>query len=236
MSNEIAVRERFINLKAWEVQAFLAGKKTRIARPIKPQPEEWANIGQCQYSSTGWSLQGKESGICDCRKEHEVKCPFQVGDVLYGRETWAELTHWENFTPTVCVDAKGIEHNIVYCATCPDFAWTDGDGWQEYRKGGETPASHWRPSSQMQKWASRLPIEITHTKVIRMQEVSEEEAIALGCRGYDCWRHPVFGWCSDSGELPTEELIRQWNADYPQYPYESNPWAWSAVVRVAERR
>lgn len=83
------------------------------------------------------------------------KCPYgKPGDRLWVRETT-----WE------CIDNNDRLH---YAADGPV---RDTD-LRRYRR---------RPSIHMPKWASRITLEVTAVRVERLQDISEEDAVAEGC-------------------------------------------------------
>ncbi|MHB9110635.1 MAG: hypothetical protein ACYDCO_26585, partial [Armatimonadota bacterium] len=56
--------------------------------------------------------------------------------------------------------------------------------------------------------------------------ISEEDAIAEGCRGVNCYRDPRFtGLVTDDGLLPTEQYAKLWDViNGKRAPFSSNPW------------
>jgi hypothetical protein len=71
---------RAINLKAWEVRAFLAERKTQIRRPVKPRPDKEA-CGVPYMADDDTEERHFDYSL--------IPCPFgRVGDRLWGREAW----------------------------------------------------------------------------------------------------------------------------------------------------
>ncbi len=65
-----------------------------------------------------------------------------------------------------------------------------------------------RPGIFMPKALARLWLTVTQVRVQRLQEISEEDAIAEGCTNRDCFR---ILWDSLNGKT---------------HPWESNPFVW----------
>lgn len=103
--------------------------------------------------------------------------PYAVGDRLYVRE---------NFS----YDGLDIDHDLMW----PAWYWADG----------EPKHSNWakqRPAIHMPKIYSRLTLTVTAAKVERLQDISEEDAIAEGI-----YRQRLADWAV-KGQLPPGELI-----------------------------
>jgi hypothetical protein len=140
----------------------LEGRKTQTRRILNPQPI---------FVASHWRLEGYEGRG---KNRHKVlSCPFdpaeyaqpesqgwfagsgcpygKVGDRLWVRETWCRLR----------------KNDIVA------FREDDPDCVPKL-------ADKWRPSIFMPRWASRITLEITGVRVERLQDISEEGAIAEG--------------------------------------------------------
>jgi len=61
---------------------------------------------------------------------------------------------------------------VVYRATVPS---------EKHPEHPEWGTQNWKPSIHMPRWASRLTLEIVSVKVERLNDISEEDAIAEGC-------------------------------------------------------
>lgn len=97
---------------------------------------------------------------------HRLYPKWEPGDRLWVRETFQE------------VPATG------------GCEWKHpSDGYTGVRYRATWDRSHsccWKPSIHMPRWASRITLEINDVRVQRLQEISEEDAIAEGaqCAGF----------------------------------------------------
>lgn len=94
----------------------------------------------------------------------EVKCPYgRVGDSLWVREQWAVSGIYDTLPPSkINPGGKPNWCGIYYAAT---------------KKG---IGLKWRPSIHMPRWASRTLLEITDIRLERLQDLTNEDAIAEG--------------------------------------------------------
>lgn len=89
--------------------------------------------------------------------ENFIKLPYQVGDILYVRETW------------------GVDnHNYLYRA---DFTDIDLKKLKHLLR--------WQPSIHMPKEAARIFLRVTDVRVERLQDISDEQAIKEGFKNFD---------------------------------------------------
>ena len=179
------MKETGIIMSGNHPRLILDGTKTMTRRVVKDPRENQRRIQRQGY---GHGI----PSIGDLQREIEltkdtppnVPCPYgQVGDRLWVRETWAELGWYENASDVVHLidDREGDERYIIYAEECQTtFEWRGEDGEIEYTKAGYE-RSHWKPSIHMPRWASRITLEITEVRVERVQEITEEDAIAEGC-------------------------------------------------------
>lgn len=175
--SETEVKERPILFSGPMVRAILLGKKTQTRRIIQPQPTLDGDL---------WWLGDKYFISDEAMRDHlfhEVYgtngTPYgslyeSGGDRIWVRETWG-------LHNTLPIDGPVGAH--VY------FRATDGD-----RR--ELRYQLWRPSIFMPRWASRITLEITDIRVERLQEITEEDAIAEGFAAGD--GRPVNGFDTES--------------------------------------
>ena len=132
-----------------------------------------------------------------------------VGDRLWVREAWAPLSALTHKDP----GAQALADRGFYRA---DDSTVDGE------------ISRWRPSIHMPRWASRITLIVTDVRVQRLQDISEEDAIAEGVvkvrdachviRGFD---YDLSGLCHTSAITPFQKLWMHINGDDA---WEANPW------------
>lgn len=153
------MKERPILFSAPMVNAILAGRKTQTRRVVKPLPS-WQVHSVCDPNGAAdpWAVWFHYPDTD--RVGHLRACPYGVpGDRLWVRETFSYL-------------GKKGRGPIAYRANTSDGERVRVD-------------SPWHPSIHMPRWASRLTLEITEVRVQRLQEISEEDAIAEGVEAGD---------------------------------------------------
>jgi hypothetical protein len=142
---------------------------------------------------------------------HPYDCPYgEVSDTLWVRETWC----------------RGIARN--------------GDNKIIYKADIETDlqAMHsWKPSIHMPRSVARLFLKVKNIRVERLQDISEEDAMAEGIRG---WTKDgsLYKYCvgevgdnnnvwQDMPRTAKEAFEKLWDSYY-QFPktWIANPWVW----------
>lgn len=172
------------------VRALLDGRKTQTRRVIKPQP-----------TTKTWEKYLQEEQPCYLN-------PYgQPGDVLWVRETWADLR------------GMGFGKEFAYRADswCGDHE--DSDSMRCRLDYGVK----WKPSIHMPRKAARLFLEITDIKVERVQDIDDDDAIDEGVGG-------------NINEGPTAAFAELWDTINAKrgYSWESNPWCWVIEFRRAD--
>lgn len=149
------------------VRAILDGRKCVTRRPIKKIPAEAHCIGVCRDSAYfKWQRKMKYADIfLDTRKE--VSKPYQPGDILYVRETWALDGYID-----------GVEH-YVYRADVDDCGCLV---WGDFDKGDWAPQSEyrWRASIHMPKEAARIFLRVTDVHPEPLFHITGAQAKAEG--------------------------------------------------------
>lgn len=201
-----AIKERPILFSAPMVRALLDGSKTQTRRVMKLQPDSSPTLffGQDAVLRAGESFKGgalaiwggeSEFEYCDCH------CPYgRTADRLWVRETWGTSPSYDYLPPNKLTrnsfptDAEG------YAASATSDTWV----------------IKWRPSIHMPRWASRLTLEIVEVRVERLQDISEEDAKAEGCRPDNMDTH---GGARDV-------FIELWESINGPGSWDANPWVW----------
>ncbi len=138
-------------------------------------------------------------------------CPYgKPGDRLWGRETFAP-TDGDGSTPC----------SVIYRA--------------DDNRGVEDPAEvTWKPSIFMPRWASRMLAEVVSVRVERVQDISEEDAIAEGVQALPIGpdRRPFLG------KIPTRSardgFRMLWKSINGLESWEANPWVWVVEFKRCE--
>ena len=129
-----------------------------------------------------------------------VKCPYGVpGDKLWIRETFQM---WAD------VDGKIVPH---YKADYTELPFK----------------MSWRPSIHMPRWASRITLEVVSVRVERVQNISEQDAMAEGVTP----KSYVANHLEHIMYRSTFHLL--WDSINAKrgFPWSSNPWVWAVEFR-----
>lgn len=222
-------------LKPHEVIAFLAGRKTLLARPVKYMPDSefdgptWyhpavVRKGMLTDGPRKFGIYGDDWGIV---------CPFGgPGDKRWCQETWRLTGGGTWFGICYRADEEGLG---VFPGTYKRLGLdslgrkhVDKERWQSVFANG---ACRWRPGTQMPREFSRLTLEVTSVAVKRLQDVTEDEAEALGIDDAYLVKNRLPG---DARRYAFQH--HQWNADFgKESPFVDNGHIWLGEVRVQEK-
>ncbi|MBW6364985.1 hypothetical protein KZ864_01850 [Pseudomonas aeruginosa] len=90
--------------------------------------------------------------------------------------------------------------------------------------GAHCSVTRWTPSLHMPRWASRILLEITSVRVERLQDISEEQAIAEGPPGLAFPAPPGSHWVTEDGRR--RAFMRLWDDVNGAGAWDANPWVW----------
>lgn len=148
------------------------------------------------------------------------ECPYgKPGDRLWGRETlqWGARNNPEpryNHLWRYAADNKAVmvskEHE------------TEMRVWAHHKEGDVCVSIH------MPRWASRLTLEIIKIRLERVQEISEEDAIAEGTQLPIAYMPKE---CQRAAWSERQVFQRLWDSinakrDGGKYAWKKNPWVW----------
>lgn len=181
---------------AESVKAILEGRKTmtRRTRGLNEINREPDEWDFCDFNGYGNPVFTKDE-----RRYTEIKNPFGMeGDGLWVRETWRSYDL--DGTP------EGAKQTL------------------RYRADREEAMIDWRNPMYMPRWASRITLELTEVRVERLQEITEDNAVAEGmCEGEDCrWSHHAEGYREAWDSLNARR----------GFPWKINPYVWVLAFRL----
>ncbi|WP_411387604.1 hypothetical protein [Pseudomonas aeruginosa] len=202
--NRSAPRERPILFSGPMVRAILEGRKTVTRRVVKPQPDF---LGSMVDPYTPFKT-------LDAGLHARITCPHgQPGDRLWVREAWAADAQVDAIAPRDLSQGEPIWYPA-------DFSVRQ-TGCSMISKG------RGRPSIHMPRWASRVLLEITAVRVERLQDISEEQALAEGVHGEPCDHArqacSEIGCWGDTAKGAFGFLWEQLNG---AGAWQANPWVW----------
>jgi hypothetical protein len=197
------IKERPILFSAPMVRAILEGRKTVTRRALNAQALKnigyGVQLGECHELPSEGPLHPNSIGY------YNDFCPFgQSGDRLWVRETWARVGN----------DDPGY---LTFGATYPSCLPPELENIP--------PASQirWKPSIHMFRRDSRILLEITEVRVERLQDITEDQALAEGIA-----QHPGGGHHVEDGKhhwaSPIDSFAGLWSAVGGDW--DANPWVW----------
>jgi hypothetical protein len=221
-------KERPILFNAPMVRAIMDGKKTQTRRLMTPQP--FAQPEDLDDGTFGVYAGDELAGV--------IRCHYgRPGDRLWVRETWRteELPDGQDGI-RFAADQEFVP--IANTREASDIWLVDNDNGRHGTK--------WRPSIFMRRWASRITLEVTNVRVERLQDISEEDAMAEGVppfgEEYSCFSleqpipcgegRPSFAAGSRPYAASYAVLWDEINAD--RAPWSANPWVWVVEFKRVE--
>ena len=133
-----------------QARNILDGRKTNTRRPLRHQPAP--NWDVCERIGNTWCFyDSRDPDAHGYLKEN----PYQVGDILYVRETWA-IEECQS-----CL--SGLNYSVVYCQ-CRYVYKADGE-----------KSIKWHPTIHMPREAARIFLKVTDVRVERLQDITPDD-------------------------------------------------------------
>lgn len=188
------------------VRAILDGRKSCTRRLVKPQPDEKHTypLGFVTDSTEKKEVGCFGFGIDEYGGSIQyAKPPYQLGDILYVRETW------HKYTKRI---GKGESCRLA------EFY-----GYKASVANSEDAEELWKPSIHMPKGAARIWLRVTNVRIEQLQEITAD-----GIRNEGLSSAAVH--CGDM-EIALKEWENLWNStikksDLDCYGWDANPWVW----------
>ena len=212
------MKESPIPFKGDMVRAVLSGQKTQTRRPMKPIPVYPDAFDGLRREIHDGQVHFWASGAE--LPAHKFRCPYgQPDDRLWVKETHARHPQFAE---------------VAYRADGEEFEDADGFTWHP----------KWTPSIFMPRALCRIILEITDIRVERVQDITNDEAIAEGAYevrkvgddiAHATWTMDGLDWRYDT---PREAFAATWDSLYAArgLGWDVNPWVWVVTFkRVVEK-
>lgn len=209
------MKERPILFSGPMVRAILEGRKTVTRRVVKPAPQMVTD-----HSAVPW--EGDPGVLLRLLEQSGRKCPYgQPGDRLWVRESLRYDSEYGHFY------AAGGKHGetVYLCSLLDDDDKQTGPSYDGLLPERSVPSIH------LHRRYSRILLEITAVRVERLQEITEQQALAEGIdleqladsqERYDMVAdHNMTGRPTAGGEF--RDL---WASINGIESWDANPWCW----------
>jgi hypothetical protein len=222
------------------VRAILPGIKTMTRRPFA-LPDDWHVHGPLGTITSKHPKKGKFGQFIRHNQPIDgdkwmldiVVAPYgKVGDQIWVRENfqpifadgWDEGRNEETRDPVNYETGDG--YNVSYTATEGIVEFYDSET-------DELSTRIW-PSIHMPRWASRIQLEVTGVRVERLQDITDEDALAEGIIQYQVGSLHVFGVEDTKIEKlsPRAAFFALWDELYGRGVSDTNPYVWAYSFKV----
>ncbi len=220
MSKTTQSKSRPIIFNSEMVNAILENRKTMTRRVIKPQPlHDYSVIAKYKWHSCPkiankmrWVVRDNNHLVIADKSSEYFKPPYEIGMKLWVRETCSIVR----------------KPNINY----PSYDWRREGNCSykadEKKAVGMYGVIKWKSPIYMPKWASRLTLEITDIKVERLQDISEEDALAEGIIQLDSKLGFMDVRKTEGSIMPSakDAFMLLWQSIKGSQSWSSNPFVW----------
>lgn len=216
-------KERPIALTVQEVNAVLAGDKTQHRVPIKMRYGSPDFLGSRDCNKSDPSLWGWDNfEDSETRVLPNEPCPFGV----VGDRLWVQEFHARR------------EFNDPLIGT---HYYADGPLTLDLRHDAGLLIKY--AAENMPRWASRLLLEITDIRIERLNDISEQDAIAQGIKHIHADPKDRVGpnhftksngWYHCSRPTAAEVFKEMYKVSDDYEKYGENPWVWVIEFKTIE--
>jgi len=213
------------------VRAILDGRKTQTRRLVKPQPDQFGLNEKINVDPlTGWLIPGHSGRWDDDQATDRIwKCPYGIaGDRIWVKETfYIDDCRWIGKRLPEEKPDDWDDRNVYYRA--------DGECCEQIPECccAEVGKPKWRNARFMNRWLARITLEVLSVRVERVQDISEDDAIAegvlvksdSGIASQLCQGHPT----------PAQfEFYALWNSINTKrgFGWNINPWVWRIEFKM----
>ena len=207
-------KEKPILFSTEMVRAILDGRKTMTRRVVKPQIVD-RFILDSNGKLLGSYIEGEGDGYPTVDDS-----PYQVGDILWVRETFAigKIAYKEE------PDGTAVPY-ISQCEGDSDFIP------KEYALREEIGIDDvvWKPSIHMPRAAARIFLRVTNVRVERLQEITPEDIVAEGLPSFIIPPgHEHYNNVCGENWLGFDWYRKLWDSLNAKrgYGWNTNPWVW----------
>lgn len=215
-------RQNYLIMTKTSVLLLAQDAKWQTRRVIEPQPIDcgngwWQYInkkGEATWHGETWQCQSGTVPI-------EEFCPYgPVGTVLWVREAMHRK-----------------DDGIWYYSADDEPVGDDWDDvskmafWMNHKKTDHCSPIH------MPKWASRFYLKVTKIRAQRVQDISEEDAIAEGvCQSETFIGGYTYEGCNRGFTSAKGAYLHWWDVINMKhgYPSSDNPWTWAITFKQVQ--
>lgn len=202
----------------WAKDERWAWKAAHVDRGPSPagNPGPYLKLPNADHESEWWGT------------AHRIYPKWWAGDRLWVRETWQHADWTEDGEPYIRYQADG---EVLLRRDYPEeYADAVVERWAElsvpenYNIDNRAADRRWRSPIHLPRWASRITLEVTGIGLERVQDISEEDAVAEGVHQ----SHAGGPW-GEEGLL--EDFVTLWESIHGPGSWDENRWVWVISFR-----